>query len=386
MIDPKNCLSALFSSRQHYLNRTIQANNQMHTFPLRTTLLPEKYLERLGSCPLLISGGTEEERGVILGDALSRAPAGTRRVVLHGGNRTLKPGVLNRKGLSAAAWTWDLLAGMTPVQQLAMLTEDGRDRELVPFWALALEICRTLGEPITLDSLAGLDWLGGSWQLRLFREVERNTALDLLRRYDAGMATRAAQAAARLEVLRRASGSGPASGLPAAGSATIWSAEIHGGSEALARHRLDLLLDGVERGESLVLAVDGLTLRHPLLERPIPGVRLLRSAPDLFALPGGPEALPVQGCGVVLLRHTAYGSAERLSAHFFGTYECLVTETSTGYQKRSAGLLPEVRNIGMSVRRQRELRLAPRILTMLPAGTACAALPDGWEGLLRLEF
>lgn len=385
MIDPKNFLSALFSSRQHYLNRTIQANNQLHTFPLRTALQPGEYLERLGSRPLLISGGTEEERGVLLGDALARAPAGTRRVILHGGNRALRPEVLAQKGLPTAAWTWDLLAGMTPVQQLAMLTEDGRDRELAPFWALALEICRVLGEPITLDSLAGLDWLGGSWQLRLLREAHRDTAMDLLRRYDAGMAARATQAAARLEVLRRAGGSGTASGLPAAGG-TIWSAEIQGGSEALARHRLDLLLDSVERGERLVLAVDGLTLRHPLLERPIPGVRMLRAAPDLFTLPGGPEALPVQGCGVVLLRHTAYGSAERLSAHFFGTYECLVTETSTGYQQRSVGLLPEVRNIGMSVRRQRELRLPPRILTILPAGMACAALPDGWEGLLRLEF
>ena len=51
-----------------------------------------------------------------------------------------------------------------------------------------------------------------------------------------------------------------------------------------------------------MLAVDGLTLRHPLLERPIPGIRLLRAAPDLFALPSGPEALPDRGCGVVLLR------------------------------------------------------------------------------------
>ena len=152
----------------------------------------------------------------------------------------------------------------------------------------------------------------------------------------------------------------------------------------MARHRLDLLLDHVERGEPLVLAVDGLSLRHPLLEQPMPGVRLLHSAPDLSALPGGPEALHPQGCGVILLRHTAYGSAERLSAHLFGTYERLVTEPSTGFQQRSAGLLPDVRNIGMGVRRQREPRLAPRVLTMLPAGAACAALPDGWEGVLQL--
>ena len=130
MINPKNCLSALFSSRQHYLNRTIQANNQLHTFPLWAALQSEEYLERLGGRPLLVSGGTEEERGVLLCDALVQAPVGTRRVVLHGGNCTLRPEALALKGLPAAAWTWDLLAGMTPVQQLAILTEDGRDRVL----------------------------------------------------------------------------------------------------------------------------------------------------------------------------------------------------------------------------------------------------------------
>ena len=383
MIDPKNCLSALFSSREHYLNRTIQDNNLLHTFPLRAVCRPEEYFRRLGRGPLLLSGGTEEERAAFLCASLSQNPGRIQRVVLHGGNRGLMPESLALQGLPAAAWTWDLLAGMTPPQQLAVLTGQVRDRELAAFWALALEICRTLGVPVTLDTLAGLDWLGGGWQLRLLREADRDTALDLLRRYDAGMAARAAQAAARLEVLRRSADPSSPPGLPAE-SGTIWSAAIRGGSEAMARHRLDLLLDYVERGGQLVLAVDGLSLRHPLLDRPIPGVRLLRAAPDLSALPEGPEALPIQGCGVVLLRHTAYGSAERLSAHLFGTYERLVIEPSTGYQQRSAGLLPDVRNIGMGVRRQREPRLAPRVLTMLPTGTACAALPDGWEGVVQI--
>lgn len=384
-MNPKNCLLALFSSRQNYLKRTIQSSNHLHTFPMRAALGPVDYMRRLADSPLLISGGTEEERGAVLGAALTQTAARTRRVVLHGGNRALTPQALSRQGLPAAPWTWDLLAGMTPPQQLALLTQCGRDRELAPFWALALEICRALREPVTLDSLAALDWLGGGWQLRLLQETDRETAVDLLRRYDDGMAARAAQAAVRLEVLRRGGDSGTVSSLPASVD-TIWSAAVYGGSEALARHQLDLLLDAVERGERLVLAVDGLSFRHPLLDRPIPGVRLLRSAPDLCTLPGGLESLWVQSCGVVLLRHTAYGSAQRLSDHFFGTYERLITEPSTGYQQRSGDLLPDVRNIGMSVRRHRELRLSPRVLTMLPDGTACAALPDGWEGLLQLKF
>lgn len=383
MIDLKTCLSALFSSREYYLNRTIQENNRLSTFPLRAACGPAEYMQRLGDSSLLLSGGTGEERAAFLIAALAHAPGKARRVILHNGNHALTPEALTRQHLPATAWNGDLLAGMAPTQQLAILTEQGRDRELAPFWALALEICRALHEPTTLEALAELDWLGGGWQYRLLQEAERDTALDLLRRYDAGMAANAARAAARLEVLRRSTDPGSPLGLPAE-SGTIWSAAIRGGSEAMARHRLDLLLDHVERGEPLVLAVDGLSLRHPLLEQPMPGVRLLHSAPDLSALPGGPEALHPQGCGVILLRHTAYGSAERLSAHLFGTYERLVTEPSTGFQQRSAGLLPDVRNIGMGVRRQREPRLAPRVLTMLPAGTACAALPDGWEGVLQL--
>lgn len=169
-------------------------------------------------------------------------------------------------------------------------------------------------------------------------------------------------------------------------SGTVWSAAIGGGNEAAARRRLDLLLDHVERGEPLVLAVDGLSLRHPLLEQPIPGVRLLRSAPDLSALPGGLEALPVQGCGVVLLRHTSYESAKQLSPHLLGTYECLIAAFSPDYRQGRAERLPDVRNVGMNIRRKRKPRLAPRALTMLPPRTACATLPDGWEGVVQLKI
>lgn len=382
MIDPREYLSALFSSREGYLKRTVQSRNTLRAFPISAARSPEGYFRSLGDAPLLLSGGTEAERAFLLAAALRQATGRALRVVLHSGNPSLTPERLARSGLPAAPWSGDPLAGMAPAQQLAVLTENGRDAALAPFWALALEVCRALGEPPTLDALSRLDWLGGGWQLRLLQEAERDTALDLLRRYDTNMAARAAQAAVRLELLCRAGDHSAPSRLPA-DTGTVWSAAVRGGSESLARHQLDLLLDGVERGAQLVLAVDGLSLRHPLLDHPTPGVRLLRAAPDLTALPGGPEALPVQGCGVILLRHTAYSSAERLSALLFGTYEQLVAESSTGYQQRGAGLLPEVRNVGMSVRRQRELRLAPRVLTLLPAGTACAALPDGWEGLLK---
>lgn len=382
MIHPNECLAALFSSREGYFKRTLQAHNCLRAFPLAAVCPPEEYLRRLGCSSLFLSGGTQEERAAFLAYALRQPAKMVRCVILHDGNCWLTPQALARSGLPAVTWNCDPLAGMSPGQQLAVLTENGQDGTMAAFWALALDICRALGQSPTLAALAEMDWLGGGWQLRLLQTAPHDTAVDLLRRYDTGMAACAARAAARLEMLCRAGGGETTSCLPAK-PGVVQVAEVRGGSAVLAKHWLDVLLDAVERGEELVLAVEGLDVRHPLLERPVPGVRLLRSTPDLAALPGGLESLFCQDCGIMLLRHTVYGSAQRLSDHFFGTYERLVDNSSMGVQQAFAGSLSKVRNWGVNMHRQRELRLPPRVLTMLPAGTACASLPDGWEGVVQ---
>lgn len=86
---------------------------------------------------------------------------------------------------------------------------------------------------------------------------------------------------------------------------------------------------------------------------------------------------------VVAFNHAAYGSARAISEYYFGEYDRLYSDISTGNSR--SFLSPTTHNKNVTVRQSRDTRLKPENLTAIPVGVAFVKLCNGAEGYLDMR-
>lgn len=384
-----NALDFLFLSKEAYLAKQAAERNALQAFPARIAYSLETFLLSLGRQDLLISGGTPQERARVFVDLLKRAPAALPKVVLSSGNPCLEADAIRREGLLARPWDWD--PGASPAatypQLLALLA--ARERTLIGFWVFALDVCQAMGLPLSVRTLRSVNWLSADWQHELLAAADRDTTLELLRRFTPELAAQAAQATVTLEELCRTA-NGPGFSLADAVShpREILVATVQGRSSAMASQYLSLLTDAMERRQPFLLLIDNVYQNCPVLCSRAAGVQLGLAADDLCSLCGGDQLAQLtdrREAGVILFRHPFAHSAAALSRFFFGEYNKLLCEGSWSTSRHSPSLFSRQDSTGVSLRETKDLRLNPNLIQALSPGQAFAALPGRREGLLQLD-
>ncbi|MBR6326052.1 MAG: hypothetical protein IKR61_04535 [Lachnospiraceae bacterium] len=376
-----NLLTTLFASDQKFLASHLSDVNKINAFPVRNLVPADHFIRSVCRDSVLISGGTDEERSVLLMGLIQHSPDCV--VLLQNGNRYLDADMLRRHGIPAGRWEDSLYNGLSKAEMLSMLAGDEKDFELAPFYTFAFDVCETLGKPVTPASLMEIDWIGISWQQDLLAvSGQRDRALDLINRYDRDMAARAAKGICKIERLTRSIRGNRTATAPDFASGKVLVREVYGSSSALCRQCLEVIRLSAEKGHTFTLILDDLYLPDaPVIRENYRNVRLILSAEDLTQL-SGDLRLTNRSCDIVAFNHPAYGSAKAISEQYFGEYERLFSDSTTGYSQ--SFLEPKARNASLTVRRGRDTRLPPEQLTALPLGYACVRLKNGIEGSIRI--
>lgn len=375
-------LSTLFASRDNYLTEYISKINIANSFPLRHRLNYQEFIGGIGDKSVIISGGTDEERScMILG--MVKSISG-RIIILHNGNRYFRAEVIRGMGVKSEDWDCDIYKGMHKTQILSLLSGEVKDEELLFFYAYAFDVCEVLGLPVSIDGVRQIDWLGISWQQELLENIsQRNRAHDLLNRFDKDMAERAVKGMCRIERLSRNNG-GAGKGLgEILLKDVVLTKEVYGSDSAVTRQCLEAVQALAEEGVQLTLILDDVFLPDmPVIRDNYRNVRLILSADDVTTL-SGDMRLTSKSCSMVAFGHANYRSAKLISEIYFGEYDKLENDVTTGDSKTF--LTPVTHTMSITVKRGRELRIKPEKIVNLPPGVALVHLSDGQEGTVRIR-
>lgn len=371
-------LSTLFSSRDNYLANHITGINSRNAFPMSCKLGYQELIDGMENKSLLVSGGTDEERTRLLVGVLQSIDG--KKILLHNGNHFLKADSLNRCGIYAKEWGGNIYKGMNKHQILSLLSGEKEDEELLFFYAYAFEVCEVLGIPVSVEGIYSIDWLGTKWQQELLmNDLQRERALDLLRRFDQQMAAKAVKGMCRMERLSRIVDHAEYGIKDTLENGFLLTKEIFGSNSLVTRQCMESVQALAESGIQLTLVLDDVYLAdHALIKDNIRNVRLILSADDITKL-SSDMRLTNRSCNVAMFRHPNYESAKVLSENYFGSYDKLVNDVSRGQSK--VFLTATTHNSSVTVRHERELRLKPEQLVQLPVGKMCVHLVNGQEGV-----
>lgn len=375
-------LGTLFSSKEDYFAAQVELKNQTRAFPERKLWGKDRFLRETVNDSLLVSGGNDMERAALICSVLNERQG--CRVVLHNGNPCLEAVALRRRGFAVHEWDGFLHGQADKARMLAVLEDGVNDRELLVFFSFAMEVCEALRMPIDLVTLAGIDWLGIGWQQDLLQIAERETALDLLDRYDRQMASLAAKAVCSMEKIRRSSGNKPEAFEKAADGNGLVVKNVIGNSSAAVQQCFAVLLDAVERGMPLTLVLDNVYLPgHPLIAEKIRNRKLVLSGEDIG---GYSDGLPVIGDSfdIVLFRHNIAESSRKLSLQYFGEFDRLKVETGISIGRKSTSVFSYHQNKSVSIQETRDMRLKPEKIMSLDKGRAVFRLVSGEEGVVQM--
>ena len=376
-------LSTLFSSRDSYLTNHISKINCDNSFPVHYKLKYDELIHGMGDKSLLVSGGTDEERTILLMSVIRSITS--KIIVLHNGNRFLKADSMKKCGIQAEEWDGNIYKGMNKAQIISLLAGEKTDDELLFFYAYAFEVCEVLEVPVSVEGINSIDWLGVKWQQDLLMNVsQRDRALDLLSRFDRQMAEKAVKGMCRVERLSRSMLSNHGKGLTdILDKETVLTKEVYGSNSYITRQCIEAIQALAESGVQLTLILDDVYLPDsPLIKDNFRNVRLILAADDITQFDSGMH-LTNRKCNVVVFNHTSFGSAKVISEAYFGEYDKLVNDITSGQNK--SFLAATTYNSSMTVRHGRELRLKPEYIVNLPMGVAFVHLVNGLEGVVCLR-
>lgn len=377
-------LSTLFSSRDSYLTNHISKINCDNSFPVHYKLKYDELIHDMGDKSLLVSGGTDEERSILLMSVIRSITS--KIIVLHNGNRFLKADSMKKCGIQAEEWDGNIYKGMNKAQIISLLAGEKTDDELLFFYAYAFEVCEVLGVPVSVERINSIDWLGVKWQQDLLMNVsQRDRALDLLSRFDKQMAEKAVKGMCRVERLSRSILSNHGKGLTDIldKETVVLTKEVYGSNSYVTRQCIEAIQALAESGVQLTLILDDVYLPDSfLIKDNFRNIRLILAADDITQFDSGMH-LTNRKCNVVVFNHTSFGSAKVISGTYFGEYDKLVNDLTSGQSK--SFLDATTYNNSMTVRHGRELRLEPEYIVNLPTGVAFVHLVNGQEGVVCLR-
>lgn len=381
-----NVLSALFESKSTYLMRQVSAKNAAMGFPIRNQISAEAFAVACRDNSVLLSGGGDAERAELIYE-LIRGGDGFPVFILSTGNAWLTEHSLCRRGYDAYRLQTVSGRGMSGKRQMAVLSSLDPDLTLGAFWQFAFEVCRAMAMPAAVETVASIDWQEMDWQMQLIQTAPSDVAEDLIMRFDQDMAKSAVKASVLMEKLMRSAiteqDSSAVGIYDALRSSGVYCASVPSSSSAVTQQLLEAFQDAMERGNPFTLILDNVYLKDlPLIRDRNPNVRMILSSNDLCASVPDLSRLTQRRCGVALFRHDLGGSADKLSAHFFGMFERRYAENSITTHRNQFSLFSSGVSSATSIRTGRDYRLNPEWLCTLPQGTAFVRAPSGGEGIM----
>ena len=384
MATQTNVLSALFESKGTYLMRQVSAKNAAMCFPTQHQISKEAFVAACGDESVIISGGGEDERAELIYALIRYGGRDSPVFILSTGNAWLTEHALCGRGFDAYRLRPVAGKGMSSRQQMAVLTSLDPELTLGAFWQFAFEVCRAMVLPATVETVATIDWQEMDWQMQLLQTAPPEVAGDLLERFDKDMAKCAVKASVILEKLLRSPEVESGVGLyDALRTCSVYCASLPGNSSAVTQQLLEAFQDAMERGNRFTLILDNVYLKeHSLIRDSNVNVRMILSCNDVCASTSELGGLTQRRCGVAFFRHDLGGSAEKLSAHFFGMYERQYAESSITSHRNQLSLFSSGMSSATNIRIGRDYRLNPEWLCTLPQGVAFVRAPSGNEGVM----
>lgn len=375
-----NVLSTLLDSNETYLSKHVAGINRTQAFPARNRVNSDEFIRNTFNDSIIVSGGSDEERSVLL-LGLTRSSQGCV-VIIHNGNRYITTERLGRYGINASHWSENIYSGFSKTQLLSILTADETDADLVFFYSYALDVCEVLNKPMTVQGMYSIDWLGIEWQRELLADsYNRDRALDLLNRFDRNMAERAVKGICRLERLSRGNTIGDTSILEGFSNGKVIIKEVYGSNSAMSKQCLEIIQSEAERGQNFTLVLDDVYIDVPIIRDNFRNVRLILSGTDVSQYQDNMK-ITNRACSIVAFNHSNYGSCKAISENWFGEYDRLYSESSSGYSK--SFLEPRTYNKSVTVRQNRDTRLKPEMIATIPFGCAFVRSRNGLEGYISV--
>ena len=375
-----NVLSTLFDSNETYLSKHVAGINRTQAFPARNRLNSEEFIRDTFNDSIIVSGGSDEERSVLL-LGLTRSSQGCV-VIIHNGNRYITAERLRKYGINACHWSENIYSGFSKTQLLSLITIDHSDNDLAFFYSYALDVCEVLNKPMTVPGMYSIDWLGIGWQQELLSNpYNRDRALDLLNRFDRNMAEKAVKGVCRLERLSRGNSIGESSILEGFNNGKVIIKEVYGSNSAMSKQCLEIIQSEAEKGQNFTLILDDVYVDVPIIRDNFRNVRLTLSGTDVSQYQDNMK-ITNRACSIVAFNHSNYGSCKAISENWFGEYDRLYSESSSGYSK--SFLEPRTYNKSVTVRQNRDTRLKPEMIATIPFGCAFIRSRNGLEGYISV--
>lgn len=375
-----NILSTLFDSNETYLSKHVAGINRTQAFPARNYVNSDEFIRNTFKDSIIVSGGSDEERSVLLLGLIRSSQDCV--VIIHNGNRYITAERLGRYGINASHWSENIYSGFSKTQLLSILTADNADTDLVFFYSYALDVCEVLNKPMTVQGMYSIDWLGIGWQQELLTNTSnRDRALDLLNRFDRNMAERAVKGVCRLERLSRGNTIGDTSISEGFNNSKVIIKEVYGSNSAMSKQCLEIIQSEAERGQNFTLVLDDVYIDVPLIRDNFRNVRLILSGTDVSQYQDNMK-ITNRAYSIVVFNHSNYGSCKAISENWFGEYDRLYSESSSGYSKFF--LEPRTYNKSVTVRQNRDTRLKPEMIATIPFGCAFIRSRNGLEGYISV--
>lgn len=375
-----NILSTLFDSNETYLSKHVAGINRTQAFPARNYVNSDDFIRNTFKDSIIVSGGSDEERSVLLLGLIRSSQDCV--VIIHNGNRYITAERLGRYGINASHWSENIYSGFSKTQLLSILTADNADTDLVFFYSYALDVCEVLNKPMTVQGMYSIDWLGIGWQQELLtNSSNRDKALDLLNRFDRNMAERTVKGVCRLERLSRGNTIGESSISEGLNNGKVIIKEVYGSNSAISKQCLEIIRSEAEKGQNFTLVLDDVYIDVPIIRDNFRNVRLILSGTDVSQYQDNMK-ITNRACSIVAFNHSNYGSCKAISEYWFGEYDRLYSESSSGYSK--AFLEPRTDNKSVTIRQNRDTRLKPEMIATIPFGCAFIHTRNGLEGYISV--
>lgn len=375
-----NLLSTLFDSNETYLSKHIAEINRTQAFPARNQVKFNEFISNTYNDSVIVSGGSDEERSLLL-LGLTKSSQGCV-VIMHNANSYITTERLRRYGINASNWSGNIYSGFSKTQLISVLTADDTDSDLAFFFSYALDVCEVLDKPMTVQEMYSIDWLGIGWQQELLTNpYNRDRAIDLLRRFDRNMAEKAVKGVCKLERLSRGNTIGDLSILDGFNNNTVIIKEVYGSESEMTKQCLEILQAEAEKGKIFTLVLDDVYIDVPIIRDNFRNVRLIISGTDVSQYKANLNVTN-RACSIVAFNHSNYGSCKVISENWFGEYDRLYSETSSGYSK--SFFEPRTYNKSVTVRQNRDTRLKPEMIATIPFGCAFIRSCNGLEGYISV--
>jgi hypothetical protein len=373
-------LSTLFDSNETYLSKHVAGINRAQAFPTRNLVNSDEFIRNTINDSIIVSGGSDEERSVLLLGLTRSSQACV--VIIHNGNRYITADRLRRYGINASLWSENIYSGFSKTQLLSILTADNSDNDLAFFYSYAFDVCEVLNKPTTVQGMYSIDWLGIGWQQELLTSpFNRDRALDLLNRYDRNMAEKAVKGVCRLERLSRGNMIGESSVADGFNDGKVIIKEVYGSNSAMSKQCLEIIQCEAEKGQNFTLLLEDVYIDVPIIRDNFRNVRLILSGTDVSQYQDDMK-ITNRASSIVAFNHSNYGSCKTISENWFGEYDRLYSESSSGYSK--SFLEPRTYNKSVTVRQNRDTRLKPEMLATIPFGCAFIRTRNGLEGYISI--